>query len=125
MAAFLWAGAEVPFRIEWLQGRWFVLAVGALAGAAIYLKDNNHHFGTFHLVAFFCVLSALVSAVVSAYPEEAFLKALSLLLLFLYGSAGGRLAVPADHPERFFRGLVLVCEVVTYISAGVLLPVSL
>jgi O-antigen ligase len=118
MAAFLWAGVDLPFRIAWLQGRWFVLGVGALAGAAIYLKDHRHHFGTFHLVAFFCVLSALVSAVVSAYPEESFLKALSLLLLFLYGSAGGRLAVPAERPERFFRGLVLVCEVVTYISAG-------
>ena len=118
MAAFLWAGMDLPFRIAWLQGRWFVLAIGALAGFAIYLKDNHHHFGTFHLVALFCVLSAMVSAVVSAYPEEAFLKALSLLLLFLYGCSGARLAVPAIHPERFFSGLVLICEVVAYISAG-------
>lgn len=118
MAVFLWAGMDLPFRMAWLQGRWFVLAIGALAGFAIYLKDRKHHFGTFHLAAFFCALSALVSALVSAYPEEALLKALSLLLLFLYGSAGARLAVPADHPERFFRGLVLVCEVVTYVSAG-------
>jgi O-antigen ligase len=55
--------------------------------------------------------------VVSAYPEEALLKALSLLLLFLYGSSGARLAVPAFRPAEFVRGLVLVCEAVTYISA--------
>jgi O-antigen ligase len=118
MASFLWAGMDLPLRIAWLQGRWFVLAIGALAGFAIYLKVNGHYFGTFHLVAFFCVLSALVSAVVSAYPEESVLKALSLLTLFLYGCSGARLAVPALHPERFFRGLVVICEVVTYISAG-------
>src|SRR5713101_5809592 len=72
IAAFLWAGVDLPFRMAWLQGRWFVLAIGALAGFAIYMKDRNHYFSTFHLVAFFCVLSAMVSAVVSAYPEEAF-----------------------------------------------------
>src|SRR5258708_28708931 len=53
IAAFLWAGIDLPFRVAWLQGRWFVLAIGALAGVAIYLKDSNHHFGTFHLVALF------------------------------------------------------------------------
>jgi O-antigen ligase len=118
IAAFLWAGAELPFREAWLQGRWFVLAIGALAGFAIYMKDSHHYFTTFHLVAFFCVLSAVVSAVVSAYPEESLLKALSLLLLFLYGCSGARLAVPYLKPERFFRGLLLACEITAWLSAG-------
>jgi O-antigen ligase len=118
MATFLWAGTDLPLHVPWLQGRWLVLAIGALAGFAIYLKDSHHYFETFHLVALFCVLSAVVSAMVSAYPEEALLKALSLLLLFLYGSSGARLAFPAFNPATFFRSLVLVCEVVTYISAG-------
>jgi O-antigen ligase len=118
MAVFLWAGADLPLRIAWLEGRWLVLAVGSLAGFAIYMKDRQHYFGTFHLVAFFCVLSAVVSAVVSAYPEESLLKALSLLLLFLYGSAGARLAAPLLNPEKFFRGLLLACEILAYLSAG-------
>src|SRR5271165_6833728 len=56
MAAFLWAGTNAPLQEAWLAGRWLVLAVGALAGFAIYMKDRNHYFGAFHLVAFFCVL---------------------------------------------------------------------
>jgi O-antigen ligase len=117
MAAFLWAGSDLPFSLAWLQGRWFVLATGALAGFAIYMKDSRHHFSTFHLVAFFCVLSAIVSAVVSAYPEESLLKALSLLLLFLYGCSGARLAVPCFNPAEFFQGLLLTCEALAYLSA--------
>ena len=118
MVAFLWAGADVPLRMAWLEGRWVVLGIGALAGFAIYMRDSQHYFGTFHLVAFFCVLSALVSGVVSAYPEESLLKAFSLLLLFLYGSAGARLAAPLLNPASFFRGLVLACEILAYLSAG-------
>ena len=116
MAAFLWAGATLPLQGAWLQGRWFVLAIGALAGFAIYMKDSHHYFALFHLVAFFCVLSAVVSAVVSAYPEESLLKAISLLLLFLYGCSGARLALPAFNPEGFFRGLLLSCEITAYLS---------
>src|SRR5258708_2547570 len=118
IAAFLWAGADLPFHGVWLQGRWLVLAVGALAGFAIYMKDGRHYFGPFHLVALFCVLSAMVSAVVSAYPEESLLKALSLLLLFLYGCSGARLAVPVFNPEKFFRGLLLACEILAYLIPG-------
>ena len=117
MATFLWAGTDLPLRNAWLQGRWFLLGIGALAGLAIYMKDRNHHFSTFHLIAFFCVLSAMVSALVSAYPEEAALKGLSLLLLFVYGASGSRIAVPVLRPEKFFRGLLLGCEVLTYFTA--------
>src|SRR6266480_632539 len=117
MVAFMWAGMNVPEQGLWLQGRWFVLIVGAAAGLAIYMKDHNHHFGVFHLIASFCVLSATVSALVSAYPEESLLKALSLFLLFLYASSGARVAVPRLEPEKFFRGLRIICEFLAYATA--------
>jgi O-antigen ligase len=64
-----------------------------------------------------CVLSAVVSASVSAYPQEALLKSLSLFLLFLYGATGARLAVPWFEPQKFFRKLLLACEAITYLTA--------
>jgi len=117
MAAFLWAGIDIPVSGSWLQGRWIVLAVGALAGLAIYMRDSDHRFSLIHLLALACVLSALVSASVSAYPQEALLKSLSLFLLFLYGATGARVAVPLLEAEKFFRKLLLACEVTTYITA--------
>jgi O-antigen ligase len=117
MIAFVWAGTSLPDQAVWRQGRWFVLATGAVAGLAIYMKDQNHHFGVFHLIAVFCVLSATVSALVSGYAEESLLKAISLLLLFVYGSSGARLAVPALQPEKFFQGLLLICELLAYFTA--------
>jgi O-antigen ligase len=117
IAAFVWAGSEISYHSAWLQGRWFVLTVGAVAGLAVYMKDRDHHFSTFHLVAFFCILAALVSASVSAYPEEAVLKSMSLALLFIYGAAGGRTSVSATNPEVFFRRLRIGCEIITYLTA--------
>src|SRR6266576_4113447 len=113
---FFWAGIGVPLASIWTSGRWFVLAVGGLAGFAIYLRDESHHFGMFHLVAFVCVLSAVVSAMVSSYPATAILKALSLLLLFFYGSAGARLAV-IGRETRFFSDLFVGVEVTVYCTA--------
>src|SRR5215813_13675327 len=55
MIAFVWAGTAVPDQAAWRQGRWFVLAIGAVTGLAIYMRDQNHHFGVFHLLASFCV----------------------------------------------------------------------
>jgi O-antigen ligase len=81
------------------------------------MKDRNHYFGTFHLVAFFCVVSAIVSALVSAYPEEAILKALSLALLFVYAGFGGRAAGAMSQPELFFRRLLVGCEILTVFTA--------
>jgi O-antigen ligase len=116
IVVFLWAGIALPFNAVWTSGRWVVLAAGALAGFVIYMKDRQHHFTTFHLVAFFCVLAAVVSAIVSSYPTLATLKALSLLLLFLYGVAGARLAV-VDRESQFRSGLLLGCEILTYATA--------
>lgn len=117
VSAFLWAGIDLPFRSAWLQGRWLVLAVGGLVGLAIYMKEEFHHFNFFHLIAASCVLSAAVSGVISPYPEEAGLKAISLMLLFLYGSAGVRLALPPQRPEAFLRAFLLGCEGLTYATA--------
>jgi O-antigen ligase len=116
LAVFLWAGMALPLNAAWTTGRWLVLAVGALAGLVVYNRDQRHSFVTFHLVALFCVVAALVSAAVSAYPGLAFLKAMSLLLLFLYGSSGARLAVQGRQAS-FFSNLVLGSEVLVYLTA--------
>src|SRR5689334_2399056 len=42
MIAFVWAGTDLPDQSVWLQGRWFVLGIGAVTGLAIYMKDHNH-----------------------------------------------------------------------------------
>lgn len=114
---FLWAGSALPMRAGFLQARWAVLGMAATAGLALYLHDRAHSFRTIHLIAFFCVLSSFVSASTSAYRSEALLKAVSLLILVLYVTAGVRMAVPVLSPERFFQRLLLACEVLTWISA--------
>jgi O-antigen ligase len=114
---FLWAGTAVPLADVWTSGRWFVLAAGAMVGYLMYMNDRNHHFSPFHLVAFGCVVAALVSAEVSAYPQQALLKSMSLLLLFLYGSSGARLAV-VGREAKFASGMLLGCEILIYGSAA-------
>ena len=97
--------------------RWLFLAVGALSGFVIWIKSPRpHHFGSFHLVGSLCVLSALVSAIVSEIPRTALLKVASLFLLFLYASSGARVAI-AGREYKFMSGLVLACEVLVYLSA--------
>jgi hypothetical protein len=44
------------------------------------------------------------------------LKAGSLLLLFLYASTGGRLAI-ISRELKFFTGLLLGCEILVYLTA--------
>ena len=73
---------------------------------ALHAQRAITSFSTFHLVAVFCVLAALVSAAVSSFPMLSFLKALSLLLLFLYASTGARLAL-AGREEKFFPRLLV------------------
>jgi O-antigen ligase len=116
LAVFLWAGSMLPMNVAWTSGRWVVLAAGALVGLIAYARDPRYYFTTFHLVAFFCVVAALVSAAVSAYPRLALLKAVSLLLLFLYGSTGARLAF-LGREASFFSKLLLGCELLVYATA--------
>jgi len=117
IAVFLMAAAHLPMQRAFLQGRWAVLGIAAAVGLPIYLRDGNYRFGTSHLIAFFCVLSAATSAFVSQYPAESRLKAASFLLLFLYSASGARAAVPTFRPERFFRRVLLGCEVLLWITA--------
>ena len=74
------------------------------------LRERRHHFGLIHVVATFAILASLVSAAVSQFPSVTLLKALSILLLFLYGSTGARLAV-TGRENSFFIGLLTGCEV--------------
>jgi O-antigen ligase len=119
MLSFLWAGTSLPLWSTENVVRWFFLGFGALVGLVKWGKlDRRQHFSALHLVALLCVLSAAVSSMVSARPQMALLKSLSLFLLFLYGSCGARVAVAGREPA-FFRGLLTACEVVSYLS-GVL-----
>ena len=116
VVAFLWAGMSVPFSTVWTAGRWAILAVGAIVGFALYIRSEHPRFSTFHLVALFTVLAALVSAAVSSFPVVSLMKVLSLLLLFLYASTGARLAL-GGREEEFFPRLLSVVEIVVYVSA--------
>jgi O-antigen ligase len=109
MLAFLLAGVDLPVGAFWTQARWLFLSVGALAGTALMLKERNHHFGLFHIMATFAAMSTLVSAAVSQYPSIALLKALSFVLLFLYAGTGARLSV-TGRENSFFTGLLTGCE---------------
>jgi hypothetical protein len=74
-----------------------------------------HRFHPLHLVAALCVISAMASATMSAGSQLSVMKAFSLFLLFLYAASGGRLVL--QNPDRFFRGLLLACEISVYVSA--------
>jgi len=117
MGCFLWAGMNLPFVGIPSTARWFALAIAAVAGFIIWMRQPQHTYGTFHLVALYCVLAGLVSAVVSAEPLTALLKVFSLLLLFLYGATGARLAT-LGREVAFVRGLVLACEITVFTTAA-------
>lgn len=117
LVTFLLAGVNLPVGTIWTAGRWGILAVGALVGSVIMLKDRRYHLGLFHVLALFAVLAALVSAAVSRYSSLSLLKVLSLLLLFVYAGTGARLAV-TDRENRFFAGLLTGCEVFVGVIAA-------
>jgi hypothetical protein len=117
LLAFLFAGIDVPFGGVWTTGRWAFLIVGACVGSFIMLKERFGRFTLFHAVAFFAVLSALVSAAVSRFPTFAFLKAVSLLLLFLYSATGPRISA-SGREHRFLTGLLMGCEILVAVTAA-------
>jgi O-antigen ligase len=114
MLSFFWAGMDVPLTEAWTMGRWIVLGAGAVVGFARAMRMGVQRYHPFHLAGLFCVGSALVSAMVSALPQFALMKAVSLTLLFLYGASGARLVL--RDPNRFFRGLLLACEASVHVS---------
>lgn len=124
IVSFVMAGTGLPLGGGWITGRWVVLGVGAVVGFVVFIRDRRYHFGAFHLLALFCVLAAFVSAIVSYFPSVAFLKALSLLLLFLYSASGGRLAI-LGRERDYFRGLLLGCEITVGLTAISYFVVSL
>ncbi|HTS04199.1 MAG TPA: O-antigen ligase family protein [Candidatus Eisenbacteria bacterium] len=115
--AFLLAGVDLPVGAVWTAARWLFLAVGALCGLFIVVKEHRYYFGLFHLTAAFAVLAALLSATESRYPDVALLKVLSLFLLFLYAGTGARIAV-TDRENVFFARLILGCEAFVGINAA-------
>jgi O-antigen ligase len=114
--SFVSAATAVPFQSAFNAGRWVVLGFGAVVGLIMWMRSRFRSFTTLHLFAAFCVLSAGVSAVVSEYPGVALAKVGSLLLLFVYGSTGARLAV-SGREDKFFHGLVLALEIAVYVTA--------
>lgn len=116
MVCFLWAGMSLPFTSVATTSRWFILAVAALVGFIMWMRERRHSYSTFHLVALFCVISGLASAIVSTEPLTALLKVFSFFLLFLYGATGARLAM-LGREVAFMKGLVTACEVILFLTA--------
>src|SRR5271157_3155743 len=116
MVAFAWAGMNIPARGSWTSGRWVVLFAGAVVGYVVWTKSPRRPFASLHLIAFFCICAAVVSATVSPWIQMASLKALSLFLLFLYCASGARVAV-LGRGHRFFRGLLWGSEIAVYGTA--------
>ncbi len=117
IVTFIWAGLHVPLQGAWTGGRWVVLAAGAVVGFIIWTRTPRRPFHSIHLLAFFCVCAAFVSATVSVFVRMASLKALSLSILFLYCVSGARLAV-IGREDRFFRGLLWGAEIIVYGTAA-------
>jgi O-antigen ligase len=116
MISFLWAGGVFPLKAVWAAARWPVLLCAAAVGMVLWLKEERQHFGAIHLIALFCAVAALTSAVVSAFPRTAFLKAMSLFLLLMYTIGGARLSI-LNREWQFPRTLVDYCEVIAYVTA--------
>ncbi len=116
LLAFFWAGLDLPVAQAWSTFRWFFLGAAALAGLLLYVGEHQHRLGLVHFTALACTATALVSGVISQYPLQATLKAISLLLLFLYCITGARLAL-RGREQLFISGLLLGCGLLTYLSA--------
>jgi O-antigen ligase len=118
VAAFLWAGSEIPWAGAMYVFRWIILAIAALLALSYYgLRPNRIHFNYMHLLALFTVLAAFASGLVSVNPLLTSMKALSLAALFVYGSIGIRI-LWGRQPEVFLKRLCLSVEVLTYFTAA-------
>jgi O-antigen ligase len=115
MFTFLWAGSELPLAEAGATVRWVFLAVGALVGIVKWAERDLQKLKAIDIVALLCVLSAAVSSLVSGRMEVSLLKSASLLLVFLYGLFGARVAV-VGREGLFFPGLLIACEVISYLA---------
>lgn len=116
MVLFFWAsGDPVLHSNPAMTMRWFVLALGAVAGAVLWMRGRHQVFSTLHMAALFCLLASLVSALVSNEPLTALLKVGSLFLLFLCGSTGARLALMGQETQFAYR-LLFGCELFVLVS---------
>ncbi len=116
IAVFVWAGVDLPLSDIWTSRRWIVLAIAAGGGFVVFVRSRRYRFSGFHTAALLCVVSAMVSAVVSSHPQTSALKALSLFLLFAYAATGARVAV-TGREGKFFYGILFGCEVVVWGSS--------
>ena len=117
VVSFLGLSMTIPGHTALDAGRWVLLGIGAAVGLATLKNGPFWRFGTFHLVATFCIVAAVVSSVGSAFPTVSLAKAGSLFLLFCYAGTGARLAA-AGREAKFFRGLVLGLEIMVYFTAA-------
>src|SRR5215469_11993735 len=104
LLVFLFAGLDLPFKGIWIPARWFFLGAGAFVGGVVLLKERGLPFRLFHIVAIFSILACLMSATVSQHSDVAWLKATSVLMLFVYGGTGARLAFGRSE-LNFLQGL--------------------
>lgn len=116
LLAFFWAGLDLPGAQAWGTFRWFFLGAAATTGLLLFVGERQHRLGLIHFTAMGCVAMALVSGVISQYPLQSTLKAVSLLLLFLYCITGARLAL-RGREQPFISALLLGCGLLTYFSA--------
>lgn len=107
---FLWAGLDVPYQETAYAGRWAVLAMAALFGLIVWSRSPYKlDFGAVHLLAAFTVLSTLFSALGAVNRQLALLKCLSIFLLFLYLSIGGRVTFQGKEASTV-HGVMKVCQ---------------
>ena len=117
IAVFFWAGSGLPLAGPMELFRWVVLGSSAFLALAYYaMRSHRISFNHLHLLGLFTVVTVFASALVSVNPLMTLLKALSLAALFLYGSIGARI-LWSTNPEPFVRKLVLMSEVLVYLTA--------
>jgi O-antigen ligase len=116
LVVFSWSGINLPMHDVFTVARWAILGAGAAVGLVLYLKRRQPPFGLLQLVGFLCSLTAFMSALKSAYPSVAALKALSLFLLFLFAATGGRMAA-LGREASFMSRFLMATEFVVFATA--------
>jgi len=123
LLVFLFAGLDLPLKGIWTQTRWLFLGAGAFVGGLVVLKERKLPFKLFHVIAIFSIFACLLSATVSQRSDVARLKAISVLLLFVYAGTGARLAFARSEPN-FLQGLRIGSEILI-VTVGILYGLGL